>query len=194
MSIFETIINHFNGQVDAISGHTEAATPYIAEAAHLFAHTLLEGHKILCCGAGSSQAIAQHFCSELDSLNAHRPSLPCILLGGAQNIAAAIDNDEPYDYLARQINALGNSGDTLVLFSVSGQEKSLIRAIETANNRKLSLVIVNSGNSDIALNATGNCVSLSLRNLPRIQALNLQFITATLLADLIEQLLFGNLE
>lgn len=194
MSIFETIINHFNGQIDAISGHTEASTPYIAEAAHLFAHTLLEGHKILCCGAGSSQAIAQHFCSELDGLNIHRPSLPCILLGGTQNIAAAVDSDEPYDYLARQINALGNSGDTLLLISLSGQEKSLLRAIETANQRKLSLVIINSGNTDIALNATGNCVTLSLRNLPRLQALNLQFLTATLLADLIEQLLFGNLE
>lgn len=194
MSIFETIINHFNGQTDAISGHTEAITPYIAEAAHLFAHTLLEGHKILCCGAGKNTAIAQHFCAELDGLNPHRPALPCILLGGQQNLAAAIDNEEQNDFLARQINALGQEGDTLLLLSHSGQEKSLIKAIETANSRKLSLVIINSGNADIALHASGNVVSIGLRQLPGIESLNLQFLIITMLTDLIEQLLFGNLE
>lgn len=194
MSIFETIINHFNGQMDAISGHTEALTPYIAEAAHLLAHTLLEGNKILCCSAGSSFAIAQHFCSELDSLNSQRPALPCILLGNSQSLAAAMDQEEHHQYYSRQLNALGQSGDTVLLLSQSGQEKSLLHAIQTANSRALSLIIINSGSHDLSATATGNHVNISLRNLSKAQSLAMQFLTISTLADLTEQLLFGNLE
>jgi len=196
MSIFEIIINHYNSQIDAISRHTEALTPYIAEAAHLLAHTLQEDGKILCAAAGHNYAIAQHACNELDSLNQHRPALPCILLGNSQGMAAAIDQDEEQvqQYYARQVSALGQAGDTLLVLAHSGQETSLIHAIQAANSRGLSVLIINSSEQSLAPVANPNHVSIDLHSVDKAQALSLQFITLTLLIELTEQLLFGTIE
>lgn len=196
MSIFETIINSFNGHIDAISGHTETLTPHIAEAAHLLVHTLLEGNRIICCSAGYSFPAAQHFCSEMDGLNLHRPALPCLLLGSnLQNTLTMLDAEQQNDQYARQLRALGNEGDTLLVLSSSGQEKSLINAIHTACERQLSIVSINSGSDELLTAAThGNCVNIPLRGLSKPQALAMQFVIINLLSDLTEQLLFGQLE
>jgi|SRR5690554_5869437 len=196
MSIFETIINHYNSQIDAISRHTEVLTPYIAEAAHLLAHTLQEDGKILCAAAGHNYAIAQHVCNQLDSLSQHRPALPCVLLGNSQGMAAAIDQDEEQTqhYYARQVSALGQAGDTLLVLAHSGQEKNLIHAIQAANHRGLSILLINSSDHCLASIANANHVSIDLNEVDKAQALSLQFITLTLLVELTEQLLFGHIE
>src|SRR5690554_6736535 len=196
MSIFEVIINHYDSQIDAISRHTKALTPYIAEAAHLLAHTLHEEGKLLCAATGNNYAAALHFCNEFDSLNQHRPALPCVLLGNSQGMIAAMDqdNEQIEDYYARQINALGQAGDVFVALSHTGQEKSLIHAIQAANSRDLSVLIINSSEYSLAPIANPNHVSIDLHAVDRTQAINLQFITLSLLVNLTEQLLFGQIE
>jgi D-sedoheptulose 7-phosphate isomerase len=194
MSIFETIINYYNGQMDAISNHTEMLTPYIAEAASLLSSTLLEDKKILCCSAGANYAIAEQFCNDLDGLESQRPALPCILLNKPQSLLSAMDQEQAHHVFSRQLNALAQAGDTLVVFSQTGQEKSLIQAVQTAHNKQLAIIFINSGKQTLVNQFDGNSVLIQLQpELTIRQSLALQFSTAGLLSDLTEQLLFGTL-
>lgn len=195
MSIFEAIINHYNNQLDVISQHTEPLTPYIAEAAYLLNQTFLEDGKILCASSTSAHPIAMHFCQLLDGQHHQRPALPHLFL--AQNQQAQLDiSAELFQQLyARQINALAKPQDTLVLFASHGQEASLIHAIEAANQIGMNIILIGSGDFSLAHHIQSNHVVIQLQApIESLHAQALQFLTASLLANLLEQLLFGVLE
>ena len=194
MSIFENIIKHFNHQIDAISNQTEALTPHLAEAAHLLSQTLIEDGKILCCSAGHNRAIAEHFCRSLDSFNTLRPAFPCLLLGNAQQMAIAMDNHEGDEVYPKAIHTLAKEQDTLVIFSLTGQEKSLQQAIEAANAKALNCIIIYSGSAQLSQAIASNKVDIALSGLDTQQSLNMQFMLSQLLVVLTEQLLFGEIE
>lgn len=195
MSIFEAIINHYNSQLDVISQHTEQLTPYIAEAAYLLNHTFLEDGKILCASAKEYHAISLHFSQLLDGQLQQRPALPHICL--AQQSTSLVDSSPllTQQFYARQVTALAKPEDTLVLFSASGQEASLLHAIQAANQIGMNIILINSGDHHINQTIECNHVIIQLQTpIDPLQAQSLQFLTASLLANLLEQLLFGSFE
>jgi phosphoheptose isomerase len=197
MSIFESIINSFNGYINATSSCTEPLTPYIAEATHLLAATLLHEKKIFCCSSGNAFAVAQQFCADLgNSHNLQRPGLPALLLGAMQQHSLSmIDQNLQHDMYARQLQALAQEGDLLFVVSSSGQEKALLAAIHTACERNMPVITLTGGPHQEISQASGhNAVNIAIRGLSNSQTLAIQFLTAHMLSDLVEQLLFGNLQ
>lgn len=192
MSIFEAIVNHFNAHLDASSNSIETLTPYIAEAIHLFTERLTEDNKIICCTSGSAQAAGKQFCDQLlNSATLDRPSLPALYLD-THNSIALIDHNAIDETYARQIQALGNEGDLLFLISSSGQEKTLINAINTATIKKMHIVAITAGKSnDISTKIPASEVNIPIHGLSNIQTIGIQFLLAQILAELIEQQLFG---
>lgn len=195
MSIFEAIINHYNNQLDVISQHTESLTPYIAEAAYLLNQTFLEDGKILCASSTSAHPIAMHFCQLLDGQHHQRPALPHIFLAQNQQPQFDLSPDLAQHLYARQINALAKPQDTLVLFANQGQEANLVHAIEAANQIGMNTILINNGDYNLAHHIQCNHVVIQLQAaIEPLHAQALQFLTASLLASLLEQLLFGVLE
>ncbi len=95
----------------------------IQSAADLMVSAALDGKKILWCGNGGSAADAQHMAAEL--------------LGGAWA------NDTDYESIfSRQIEGLGESGDVLVAISTSGNSGNVIRAIDAAKERNISVIVL----------------------------------------------------
>src|SRR5699024_12010435 len=94
-------------------------------AAALMLRTLDAGGKILSCGNGGSAGDAQHFSSELvNRFETERRALPALALTTESSTVTAIANDYGYDRIfARQVEALGQSGDILLAFSTSGNSK-----------------------------------------------------------------------
>ena len=95
---------------------------------------LKRGNKLLFAGNGGSAADAQHWAGELVSrFNFDRPGLAAIALTTDTSILTAIGNEYGYDYVfARQVEALGRSGDLLFAISTSGNSKNIVRAILAA--------------------------------------------------------------
>ncbi|HEY9032711.1 MAG TPA: SIS domain-containing protein [Pseudomonadales bacterium] len=194
MSIFENIINGFNGYIDAISGNTEPLTPHLAEAAHLMAHTLLEERKIFCCTSGHAFAAGQQFCANLgNSQNLQRPGLPTVFLGNSQqHTLAMIDQQQSGSIYARQIQALGQPGDLLFVIATSGQEKPLLQAVQTAGEQQIACIAMAGGpHPDIHNALCSQSVNIPLRCESYGQLQAMQFLAVCLLGDLVEQLLFG---
>ena len=103
---------------------------------HRVVGCLRRGGKILFCGNGGSAADAQHLAAEyVVRLNVDRQGMSAMALTTDTSVLTATANDRGYDEVfARQIRALGRSGDLLVLHSTSGNSQNLLRAAEAARD------------------------------------------------------------
>ena len=125
---------------------TMAADPGLSDnivgAVELCVESLRAGGKVMFAGNGGSAADAQHWAGELVSRFYYdRPGLAAIALTTDSSILTAIGNDYGYDYtFARQVEALGRTGDVLLAISTSGNSPNIIRAAEAARARGVAVV------------------------------------------------------
>ena len=117
-------------------------TPEVALAADMFCDCLESGGKIMVCGNGGSAAESSHFATELlCRLKEDRRSLPALALTGDGAFLTATANDYGFDHVfSRQIEGLGNEGDTLAVFSTSGNSPNVILALEAARLKNVRSV------------------------------------------------------
>lgn len=99
--------------------------------------------KVLLCGNGGSAADAQHIATELviRMNKADRPPLAAIALTTDSSMLTAGGNDIGFENVfARQVEALGNTGDILIAITTSGKSENVNRAITTAKQRGLTVI------------------------------------------------------
>ena len=84
--------------------------------------TLRAGGKVMVCGNGGSAADAQHFAAELvGRFRRERPSWAAIALTVDSSVMTSLSNDYGFEQVfARQVQALGQPEDILVVISTSG--------------------------------------------------------------------------
>jgi D-sedoheptulose 7-phosphate isomerase len=115
-----------------------------ARAGSLLEEALREGGTVLFCGNGGSAADAQHLAAELvGRLDRGRERAPLAGLALTTDTSAltALANDFGYqEVFARQVRALGRSGDVLVCLSTSGASANVVRAAEAARESGLRVV------------------------------------------------------
>ncbi|MGH2576882.1 MAG: phosphoheptose isomerase [Actinomycetota bacterium] len=134
----------FNDSIEIKQRAAEVLCPVVAEVAEALIKCLVEGHKVLVCGNGGSAADAQHFAAEmLNRFEAERPGLPAIALTTDSSTLTSIANDYQFsDVFARQVRALGQSGDVLVCITTSGGSANIVSAIEAAHDRDMPVVLL----------------------------------------------------
>lgn len=95
--------------------------------------------KLLTAGNGGSAADAMHLAEELvGRFQDNRSPLPAISLASDPTLITCIGNDFGFDNIfSRQVEAIGNLGDVLVVFSTSGNSENIVRAIEAARRQNL---------------------------------------------------------
>jgi D-sedoheptulose 7-phosphate isomerase len=142
MDFARRIKAHFADSAELKLTAADVMAPHIARAAGLMTDCLLANGKILACGNGGSAADAQHFAAEMvGRFERERPELPAISLSTDTSILTAIAND--YDYaqvFAKQVRALGDSGDVLLAISTSGNSANVVAAADAAHERGMRIV------------------------------------------------------
>jgi D-sedoheptulose 7-phosphate isomerase len=95
--------------------------------------------KVLTAGNGGSACDAMHLAEELSvRFMKNRRALAAVALCADPTALTCAANDYGFDEVfARQVEALGNAGDVLIVFSTSGNSKSVIRAVEVAKTQGL---------------------------------------------------------
>ena len=130
---------------ELIQAVTDAKTALaeVDRCAKLISDTLMAGGKVLTAGNGGSAADALHLAEELTGrYKNNRRALPALSLVADGTALTCIGNDFGFDQIfARQVEALGASGDVLVLFTTSGNSPNLVFALETAKKRGLRTII-----------------------------------------------------
>jgi D-sedoheptulose 7-phosphate isomerase len=174
----------------------EQLAPEIAEAARRISEALLSGNKILACGNGGSAGDAQHFVGELvNRFEIERPPLPAIALGTNPVAVTATANDYSFEEVyAKEIQALGNAGDLLLMISTSGQSANIIRAAEAAQERGLHVLVLTGADggelADMARPGEDLVLKVDSRTTARIQEVHILMLHT--LCTLVDQELFGS--
>ena len=116
--------------------------PEISEAAAWIGAALRTGSKLLICGNGGSAADAQHLAAELTGrFETERRAYPAIALTTDSSALTAIGNDYGFECVfSRQVEALAQPGDLLMVISTSGNSANLITATEVAQARGAKVI------------------------------------------------------
>lgn len=188
------VIHHFDESIAAKMQCRDILSEETANAARILVEALMNERKILACGNGGSAADAQHFSAELiGRFERERMGLPAIALTTDSSILTAVANDYEFDLVfAKQVRALGKTGDVLLAISTSGNSANVLEAISAAHERGM-LVIALTGRDGGQIAETLNAQDVLL-NVPhprtaRIQETHILLIHA--LCDCIDHLLFG---
>ncbi len=178
MKTSENVRTLFDQSIKTKQAARDLLADDIARAIDIAVKTLQSGQKILSCGNGGSAADAQHFSAELVCrFERERPGLPAIALTTDSSALTAISNDYSYKELfARQIEALGQSGDCLLAISTSGDSANVIRAIETAHDKGMNVIALTGRNGGKMANLLMDSdveIRVAADNTARIQEVHL---------------------
>jgi len=140
--MIERIRQQFEEHLRTTQNAMEVVEEAVAHGAELVVGCLLDEHKVLVCGNGGSAADAQHFASEmLNRFELERPELPAIALTTDSSTLTSIANDYHFSVVfAKQVRALGQTGDVLLAITTSGTSANIISAIQAAQDRGMRVV------------------------------------------------------
>jgi phosphoheptose isomerase len=142
MELSSRVKIHFEESARTKLTAAENISSIIAIAGEKMVECLLKNHKILSCGNGGSAGDAQHFAAELlNRFETERPSLPALALTTDSSTITSIANDYSFELIfSKQISALGQAGDVLLAISTSGNSINVVRAIEAAHNKNMTVI------------------------------------------------------
>ena len=138
----------------------------ISQAMQALLACVTSGGKVLACGAGVSGLLAAQFAAQVvGRFERDRPELGAIALPGdladpAADTADAIDGDR----FARQVRALGQAGDVLLVLSATGQSAAVLAAVLAAHARDMTVVaLLGHAGSGQAGGSGGGAIGRALR-------------------------------
>jgi D-sedoheptulose 7-phosphate isomerase len=135
------------------------------------ARSMAAGGQLLTCGNGGSAADAQHIAAELTGrfFRDRRP-LPALALHGNTSSLTAIGNDYGYDRVfAREVAAFGRPGDVLLALSTSGNSGNVLRAIEAAREKGMTVIGLTGESGGKMRDLCDLCLCVPSASTPRIQ-------------------------
>ena len=138
--------------------------------------TLNKKGKIIFAGNGGSASQSQHMAAELvNRYKLNRRSLPSVSLTSDTAVITSIANDFNYKYIfSRQLSAIGNKNDLLILLTSSNKSLNILEAIQQAKKMKIKSVLITSDKSKI-VNKTDLIIKLPCENTDTYQELELIF-------------------
>ena len=142
MDLVSRISGHFTDSAQVKLKAKEVLATPLSEAAELMAASLKKDGKILACGNGGSAGDAQHFSAELlNRFEMERPPLAAVALTTDSSTLTSIANDYSYEEVfSKQIFGLGRPGDVLLAISTSGNSPNVLKAIQAAHERSMTVV------------------------------------------------------
>lgn len=189
----ERLYKTFQRSIEAKMQTGEILFPDIITASQIIVDCLLNEGKVLACGNGPSAALAQVFTNNMiHRFERERPSLPAFTLGcDLANVTSVANQSSFNEIFAKEIRALGNSGDILVILSSSGNPSNLIQAVQAAHDREMPVIVLSGrdgGNISSLLDVNDKELRVPVDSRSRIHEIHLLILFC--LCDLIDEQLF----
>jgi phosphoheptose isomerase len=191
----ESVRTHFTGAAEAMLAAATACENAIYAASEMIARSMDDGGKLLLCGNGGSAADCQHMAAEFTarlSADFPRPGLPALALTTDTSFLTAYANDFDFDGIfARQVQALGHSGDVLLAISTSGNSTNIVRAVDAATAGDIRTIGLSGEGGELA----GKCdiaIQVPASRTQHIQEAHLAI--EHIICALVERMLFPGVE
>src|SRR5829696_5099583 len=129
------------------------------------------GNRIYFCGNGGSAADAQHLAAEFSGrFYTDREALPAEALHCNTSYITAVANDYSYDVIySRMIEGIAQPGDVLVGLSTSGNSPNIVKAFETARERKMVTIGFTGITGGVMKAFSDYLINIPSADTPRIQ-------------------------
>jgi D-sedoheptulose 7-phosphate isomerase len=150
-------------------------TADVSKAVDMIRASLAAGGKLLIAGNGGSAADAQHIAAELTGrfLRERRP-IPAIALHANTSALTAVGNDYGYEHVfARELAAHARPGDILLAISTSGGSKNILRAIEEAREKRVTVIGLTGETGGVMRTACDLCLCVPSKSTARIQEMHI---------------------
>ncbi|MCW5222303.1 SIS domain-containing protein [Verminephrobacter aporrectodeae] len=140
----QRIQQHFIDSADLKYQAAQALSRPIAAAVQAILACVTSGGKVLACGNGASAAEAQQFAAFcVAGFERERPELAAVALTcDSTLLTAAASGNAAAQQFARQVRALGQAGDVLLVLSVTGNDANLLTAAEAAQERGMGVLLL----------------------------------------------------
>jgi D-sedoheptulose 7-phosphate isomerase len=150
------------------------------------------GKKVYFCGNGGSAADAQHLAAEFSGrFYIDRKALPAEALHCNTSYLTAVGNDYSFDDIyARMIDGFGMPGDVLVGLSTSGNSKNIIKAFESAHQKKIVTVGFTGASGGQLKSLSDYLINIPSTDTPRIQESHI--LAGHIICQLVEEKIFTN--
>ncbi|MFH1651596.1 MAG: SIS domain-containing protein [Chloroflexota bacterium] len=174
--------------IGAIAG---SKMPEIAQMAEIVTAAYRSGKKVVLCGNGGSAADAQHIAAELiGRFYLDRSALPAIALNADTSVITSLGNDLGFaQVFRRQVEALVNKGDVLIVLSTSGKSLNIVEAMKAAVAKGAVTVALTGAGGGQMTTLAKLLIDVPSEDTPRIQQAHITI--AHIVCELVEEALAG---
>lgn len=194
---YEALIEQFFHQsISAKMDCADVVTAPLVRAGASLTECLLADGRVLVCGDGSSALTAQFFAATLmNQGERERPGLPAIVLDNSSALLGAIEGDYGVgEGFARQIRAIGQPGDRLVLFTCAGVAAGVLNAVVAAHEREMIVIAITAqGGGHLPALLTESDVEVCVPLTARFRIHENHLLLSFALCELVEYQMFGGL-
>ncbi len=185
------VSTHFAAAASAAANAAGFIARDTVRAAQVITTAFLSNHKLCVAGVGIAAADAQYLvlrlCGEFEQ---SRPGLPALLISGD---VAMGTNEAQSSRMARQIMALGNPNDVLMIVCCGDQASAMGDLIAAAHERDMRVVVLaRQMDFDDVVPIPPGDVRLAIAEQRIIRMLELERIALHALCDVIDSLLLGD--
>jgi len=179
--ITESIVHH-STVLESLDQNT------IGKAAQLIVESIHNNSKIFWCGNGGSASQANHLSAELVGGMYQEKTKPSqsICLNVDTAFITAWSNDDSFDNIfVRQLEALSNNGDILIVLSTSGNSSNIVNAVKFAQSNGIKVVSL-TGNEGGSVKAFSDInININSNSTQRIQEMHI--LVGHIICEIAEQ-------
>ncbi len=137
----QRIQQHFFDSADLQYQTAETLARPVAEAAQTLVGCITAGGKVLVCAAGAHAALGLHVSALLvGRFERDRPALGAMALSADSAMLSALSATGAEEVYAKQVQALGQPGDVLLVLDDAGQNPAVLRALEQAHAKDMPVI------------------------------------------------------
>lgn len=181
--------------IEGIAFAVDELAPPLVEAAACITQAFLQEGRLFVCGNGADAALAQLLAARmLAGFEQERPALPAIALAAdSSSLGSLASRHGPDEIFAQSLRALAHSGDILLCICSGAAAGNLLRALDVARERAMTIIVLSGARDGSLARATEagevllSCTGNSLARVTELQMLSLH-----LLCELVERNLFGH--
>jgi D-sedoheptulose 7-phosphate isomerase len=169
----------------------ETVLKVIGKVVDAITNAFQSGNKVYFCGNGGSAADAQHLAAEFSGrFYIDRKALPAEALHCNTSYLTAVGNDYSYDVIySRIIEGVGMPGDVLIGLSTSGNSKNIVKAFESAREKKIVTVGLTGASGGEMKLLSDFLINIPSTDTPRIQESHI--LAGHIICQLVEEKIFS---